>query len=72
MLSEKIFTNLHIIIYILILDFQFVVEWGGGGGGCGRNVHLHIGQIMQGSVSLTRGLWEGKKSFCTSSTACGI
>ena len=28
-LSPKIFTNLHIIMYILILDFQLV---GGGGG----------------------------------------
>ena len=33
MLSSKIFTNLHIIMYVLILDFQLVVDGGGGGGG---------------------------------------
>ena len=49
--SPNIFTNLHIIMYILILDFQLVVGWG-------RNVYLHIGQIMQGSLSLTRGVVE--------------
>ena len=53
MLSPKIFTNLHIIMYILILDFQLVMGWG-------RNVYLHIGQIMQGSLSLTN---CGKKKF---------
>ena len=39
----------------------------------GGNVYLHIGQIMQGSLSLTRGgLWEEKNCLCTSSSACGI
>ena len=59
MLSPKIFTNLHIIMYILIFDFQSVVGWGGGGGG--KNVYLHIGQIVQGSLSLTRAVVGGKK-----------
>ena len=40
---------------ILILDFQLVVRGGGG------DVYLHIGQIMQGSLSLARGVVEGKK-----------
>ena len=54
LLSPKIFTNLHIIMYILILDFQLVV---GGGEKCLPT----IGQIMQGSLSLTRGVVGGKK-----------
>ena len=62
MLSPKIFTNLHIIMYILILDFQLVV---GGGEG---NVYLHIGQIMQGSLSLTRGCGCGS---LTRGCGCG-
>ena len=49
------FTNLHIIMYILILDFQLV------GGGGGRNVYLHIGQIMQDSPVLLGGFVGGKK-----------
>ena len=57
LLSPKIFTNLYTIMYILILDFQL----GGGGGGGERNVYLHIGQIMQGSLSLTRGCGCGRK-----------
>ena len=28
LLGPKIFTNLYIIMYILILDFQLVVRWG--------------------------------------------
>ena len=54
MLSPKIFTNLLIIVYILKLDFQLV----------GGNVYLHIGQIMHGSLSLTRGdCGRGKIAF---------
>ena len=36
LLSPKIFTNLHIIMYILILDFQLVEGEGGEGGGGGE------------------------------------
>ena len=53
-------------MYILIVDFQLVVELEDGGRGGGRNVYLHIGQIMQGSLSLTKGVEGGKKhNFCT-------
>ena len=67
MLSLKIFTSLHIIIYI--------GGGGGGGGGWGvggRNIYLHIGQIMQGSLSLSRGVVGGKNCFCTRISASGI
>ena len=58
--SPKIFTNLHILMYILILDFQLV---GGGGGGGGRNVYLHIGQIMRLSQSYQGGCGRKKIAF---------
>ena len=45
--KSKNITNLHIIMYISIFDFQLLV----GGGGGWRYVYLHIGQIMEASLS---------------------
>ena len=54
MLSQKIFTNLHITTFNIGFSVGGGVGWGGVGWGR-RNVYLHIVQIMQGSLGLTRG-----------------